>query len=150
MAVHPVDHVPRLPRRQQGYECTPWGNPTRTVFGWQKPCYLLGEGYAKSFRELMDDTEWDEYGVGNYEKCANCMVHCGFEATAVNDTVRHPLKALTVAMRGVRTDGPMAPDISLEPAAAPSTSSQSTSSGSCRDSGHARPAPSEAKCVAAE
>ena len=92
----------------ESYQCTPWGNPTRTVFGWQKPCYLLGEGYAKTFRELMDDTEWDKYGVGKYEKCADCMVHCGFEASAVKDMVRHPLKALTVALRGVRTDGAMA------------------------------------------
>ena len=90
------------------YHCTPWGNPTRTVFGWQKPCYLLGEGYAKTFRELMDDTEWDKYGVGNYEKCADCMVHCGFEASAVKDMMQHPLKALSVAMRGVRTEGAMA------------------------------------------
>jgi len=95
------------------YKCTPWGNPTRTVFGWQKPCYLLGEGYVKSFKELMESTEWDKYGVGNYEKCADCMVHSGFEATAVKDTVRHPLKAAMVALRGVRTDGPMAPDIDL-------------------------------------
>jgi hopanoid biosynthesis associated radical SAM protein HpnH len=96
------------------YRCTPWGNPTRTVFGWQKPCYLLGEGYAKTFKELMDDTEWDKYGVGNYEKCANCMVHSGFEASAVKDMMRHPLKALTVSMRGVRTTGPMAEDIPLD------------------------------------
>ncbi|MBU3079446.1 adenosyl-hopene transferase HpnH [Sphingomonas quercus] len=95
------------------YKCTPWGNPTRTVFGWQKPCYLLGEGYVKSFRELMDATEWDKYGVGNYEKCANCMVHSGFEATAVKDTVRHPIKAALVALRGVKTEGPMAPEIDL-------------------------------------
>ena len=67
----------------QTYHCTPWGNPTRTVFGWQKPCYLLGEGYAKTFKELMEDTNWDNYGVGNYEKCADCMVHSGFEASAV-------------------------------------------------------------------
>ena len=98
----------------QAYHCTPWGNPTRTVFGWQKPCYLLGEGYAKSFRELMDDTAWDDYGVGNYEKCADCMVHSGFEASAVMDTVKHPLKALAVSMRGPRTEGPMAKDISIE------------------------------------
>ena len=51
----------------QNYQCTPWGNPTRTVFGWQRPCYLLGEGYARSFRELMDETDWDSYGTGNYE-----------------------------------------------------------------------------------
>ena len=85
----------------QTYHCTPWGNPTRTVFGWQKPCYLLGEGYAKTFKELMEDTDWDAYGIGNYEKCADCMVHSGFEATAVKDAVEHPLKALVVGLRGV-------------------------------------------------
>jgi hopanoid biosynthesis associated radical SAM protein HpnH len=97
----------------QTYHCTPWGNPTRTVFGWQRPCYLLGEGYAPTFKELMEDTDWDRYGVGNYEKCANCMVHCGFEATAVKDSFKHPLKALRVTLRGIRTEGPMAPEISL-------------------------------------
>jgi len=98
----------------QEYQCTPWGNPTRNVFGWQRPCYLLGEEYAGSFRELMEDTEWDKYGTGNYEKCADCMVHCGYEPTAVNETVAHPLQALKVWFRGVRTEGPMAPEISLE------------------------------------
>jgi len=98
----------------QAYRCTPWGNPTRTVFGWQRPCYLLGEGYAETFKELMEETNWDSYGVGNYEKCANCMVHSGFEASAVVDSVKHPLKALGVTMRGVRTDGPMAKDIPLD------------------------------------
>jgi hopanoid biosynthesis associated radical SAM protein HpnH len=98
----------------QEYRCTPWGNPTRNVFGWQRPCYLLGEGYAASFRELMDETDWDAYGTGNYEKCANCMVHSGYEATAVQDAVRHPLKALGVRLRGVRTDGAMAPEILLD------------------------------------
>lgn len=97
----------------EAYKCTPWGNPTRTVFGWQKPCYLLGEGYEKTFADLMANTAWDDYGVGNYEKCADCMVHSGFEATAVADTVRHPLKAALVSLRGVRTEGPMKPDISL-------------------------------------
>ena len=95
------------------YRCTPWGNPTRTVFGWQRPCYLLGEGYAKTFKELMDETDWDAYGTGNYAKCADCMVHSGYEATAVNDAVRHPLRALGVAMRGVRVDGAMAAEIPL-------------------------------------
>ena len=95
------------------YQCTPWGNPTRTVFGWQRPCYLLGEGYAASFKELMEETDWDSYGTGNYEKCADCMVHCGFEATAVEDAFNHPLRALGVALRGIRTKGPMAPDIPL-------------------------------------
>ncbi len=95
----------------RAYECTPWSMPARTVFGWQKPCYLLGEGYTKTFAELMNDTNWDGYGVGKYEKCADCMVHCGFEGTAVRETVAHPLRALGVAMFGVRTDGPMAPEI---------------------------------------
>jgi hopanoid biosynthesis associated radical SAM protein HpnH len=98
----------------QQYHCTPWGNPTRNIFGWQRPCYLLGEGYASSFRELMDETDWDAYGTGNYEKCANCMVHSGYEATAVNDAVRHPLKALAVKLRGLETEGSMVPDIPLD------------------------------------
>jgi len=96
------------------YRCTPWGNPTRNVFGWQRPCYLLGEGFVGSFAELMAETDWDRYGTGNYEKCADCMVHCGYEATAVNDTVAKPWRALTVALRGPRTDGPMAPEIPLD------------------------------------
>ena len=98
----------------QTYKCTPWGNPARTVFGWQKPCYLVGEGYVKTFKELMEDTNWDNYGVGNYEKCADCMVHCGFEATAVMDTMAHPLKAFAVSRKGIKTDGPFAPDIPID------------------------------------
>jgi hopanoid biosynthesis associated radical SAM protein HpnH len=97
----------------QSYKCTPWGLPTRNMFGWQKPCYLVGEGYAKTYKELMEDTDWDSYGVGNYEKCANCMVHSGFEPTAVMETIAHPIQALKVALRGPRLDGPMAPDIDL-------------------------------------
>ena len=97
----------------QQYECTPWGNPTRNVFGWQKPCYLIGEGYARTFAELMETTDWDAYGTGKYEKCANCMVHCGYEPTAVADTAAHPLKALKVFLKGVDTEGPMVPDIDL-------------------------------------
>jgi hypothetical protein len=98
----------------QAYRCTPWGNPTRNYFGWQRPCYLLGEGYAKTFKQLMEETDWDSYGTGNYEKCAQCMVHSGYEATAVVDSVHHPLKAAVVALRGVRTGGDMAPEIPLE------------------------------------
>lgn len=93
----------------QNYECTPWGNPTRNVFGWQRPCYLLvDEGYAASFGELINDTQWDRYGIGRNPKCANCMAHCGFEPTAVNDAVAHPLKALSTSLRGPRTSGSMA------------------------------------------
>jgi hopanoid biosynthesis associated radical SAM protein HpnH len=98
----------------QEYHCTPWGNPTRTVFGWQRPCYLLGEGYTKTFKELMEETEWEKYGTGNYEKCADCMVHCGYEASAVTDSVKRPWKAAWVSLFGVRTEGAMAPEISLD------------------------------------
>lgn len=97
----------------QEYRCTPWSNPTRNVFGWQRPCYLLNEGYAKSFKELMVETDWVSYGTGNYEKCANCMVHCGYEGTAVEDTIRKPWKAAKVALFGIKTEGKMAPEIDL-------------------------------------
>jgi hopanoid biosynthesis associated radical SAM protein HpnH len=72
---------------KQDYDCTPWGNPTFNIFGWQRPCYLLQEGYAATFQELMDTTPWERYGQrsGN-EKCRDCMVHCGYEATAVDHT----------------------------------------------------------------
>jgi hopanoid biosynthesis associated radical SAM protein HpnH len=98
----------------QTYHCTPWGMPTRNIFGWQKPCYLLGEGYAKTFTELMETTDWDSYGTGAYEKCANCMAHCGYEATAADAMFSSPLQAIKVALRGPRTDGPMAPEIPLD------------------------------------
>ncbi|HBH01224.1 MAG: hopanoid biosynthesis associated radical SAM protein HpnH [Candidatus Rokubacteria bacterium RBG_16_73_20] len=70
---------------KQDFECTPWGNPTYNMFGWQRPCYLLQEGYASSFAELMETTRWEQYGrrSGN-EKCRDCMVHCGYEPTAVH------------------------------------------------------------------
>lgn len=68
-------------------ECTPWGSPTYNIFGWQKPCYLLQEGYAETFQELLDSTDWDSYGrASGNTKCADCMVHCGYEPTAVHET----------------------------------------------------------------
>jgi hopanoid biosynthesis associated radical SAM protein HpnH len=72
---------------KRDYACTPWGMPTYNLFGWQKPCYLLQDGYADTFAELMAATEWRQYGTesGN-PKCANCMVHSGYEASAVNAT----------------------------------------------------------------
>jgi len=97
----------------QRYQCTPWGNPTRNIFGWQRPCYLLGEGFSPSFKDLMETTDWDRYGTGNYEKCADCMAHCGYEPTAVNDAVKNPLKTFLTALRGPKTEGDMLPDISL-------------------------------------
>jgi hopanoid biosynthesis associated radical SAM protein HpnH len=95
----------------QNYQCTPWSTPTYNIFGWQRPCYLLtDEGYADSYRSLIEDTAWDNYGVGRNPACDNCMAHCGFEGTAVNDAFSHPLKALATALRGPRTSGPMAPN----------------------------------------
>jgi hopanoid biosynthesis associated radical SAM protein HpnH len=72
---------------KRDYECTPWGIPTYNIFGWQKPCYLLQDGYADTFQELMEETEWANYGhASGNPKCQNCMVHSGFEPSAVNDT----------------------------------------------------------------
>jgi hopanoid biosynthesis associated radical SAM protein HpnH len=98
----------------QNFHCTPWGMPTRNIFGWQKPCYLLGEGTVATFKELMETTDWDSYGTGKYEKCANCMAHCGYEATAANAAMRNPLQAARIAVSGIRTEGPMAPEIPLD------------------------------------
>jgi hopanoid biosynthesis associated radical SAM protein HpnH len=98
----------------QEFHCTPWGMPTRNIFGWQKPCYLLGEGYTRTFKDLMETTDWDSYGTGRYEKCANCMAHCGYEPTAADAAFSNPLRAAWIALRGVRTDGPFAPEIALD------------------------------------
>jgi len=95
----------------QTYQCTPWSNPTYNLFGWQRPCYLLDEGYASSFRSLMEDTDWERYGVGRNARCDNCMAHCGYEGTAVEDMLAHPLKALRVSLRGPRVRGPMSPEL---------------------------------------
>ena len=104
----------------QLYHCTPWGNPTRNIFGWQRPCYLLEDGrFAPSFMELIEETEWQKYGVGCNPKCGQCMLHSGFEPSAVNDMIKHPLKALWLSLRGPRTDGPLAadfPTVSCNPA----------------------------------
>jgi hopanoid biosynthesis associated radical SAM protein HpnH len=78
------------------FACTPWGNPTRNIFGWQRPCYLLNDGYAATYKDLMENTEWEKYGVGKDPRCTHCMVHCGFEPTAVIDSIKHPLKAMGV------------------------------------------------------
>ena len=90
--------------------------PTRNVFGWQKPCYLLGEGYANSYAELMETTDWNSYGTGNYEKCSDCMAHCGYEPTSANIAFSSPLKMLKLAVRGLRTSGPMAREVDLSSA----------------------------------
>jgi hopanoid biosynthesis associated radical SAM protein HpnH len=74
---------------EKDYECTPWGMPSYSLFGWQKPCYLLGEGYARSYKELIEETKWENYGhsSGN-PKCTDCMVHCGYEPTAAEDAMK--------------------------------------------------------------
>jgi len=74
---------------KRDFQCTPWGMPTYSIFGWQKPCYLLQDGYAETFKELMETTEWENYGTesGNV-KCANCMVHSGYEASGVDYSFR--------------------------------------------------------------
>ncbi|MEM7282632.1 MAG: adenosyl-hopene transferase HpnH [Pseudomonadota bacterium] len=96
----------------QSYQCTPWANPTYNLFGWQKPCYLLvDDGYAKSFKELMEDTDWDAYGTGRNPKCDNCMAHCGYEGTAVEDTFARPVTALRSFLFGPKLEGTMAPDL---------------------------------------
>jgi len=83
------NHSPNFLAFLQGkidYDCTPWGNPTYNVFGWQKPCYLLGDGFATTFKELIETTDWPRYGQKGWdERCKDCMVHCGYEASAVND-----------------------------------------------------------------
>jgi hopanoid biosynthesis associated radical SAM protein HpnH len=98
----------------QDYQCTPWSTPTYNLFGWQRPCYLLtDEGYAPTFKSLMEDTAWEKYGVGRNPACDNCMAHCGFEGTAVDDAFSHPIKLLKTTLLGPRTAGPMAPDLPI-------------------------------------
>jgi hopanoid biosynthesis associated radical SAM protein HpnH len=71
------------------YDCTPWGMPSYSLFGWQKPCYLLGEGYTKTYKELIETTDWSQYGqASGNPKCTDCMVHCGYEPTAAEDAMR--------------------------------------------------------------
>ncbi|MDB5295712.1 MAG: Radical domain protein [Phycisphaerales bacterium] len=99
---------------ERHYRCTPWGMPTFNVFGWQKPCYLLQDGYADTFAELMDETEWERYGTesGN-RKCANCMVHSGYEASAVNDTFGS-VKGFLATVRAVLFGGAYKDDEAAE------------------------------------
>ena len=90
-------HTPLFLEFLQGkraMQCTAWGNPTRSVFGWQRPCYLMAEGYVPTFRQLIEETEWDRYGYGRDARCTNCMAHCGYEATAVKATMASPLEGI--------------------------------------------------------
>jgi hopanoid biosynthesis associated radical SAM protein HpnH len=70
------------------FDCTPWGIPSYSLFGWQRPCYLMADGYAKTYRELIETTDWDRYGRGRDPRCENCMAHCGYEPTAMLATTR--------------------------------------------------------------
>jgi hopanoid biosynthesis associated radical SAM protein HpnH len=81
------------------FGCTAWGIPSYSLLGWQRPCYLMADGYVSSYRELIEDTDWDRYGRGRDPRCDNCMAHCGYEPTAVTETVRAPHKALVSALR---------------------------------------------------
>jgi hopanoid biosynthesis associated radical SAM protein HpnH len=81
------------------YQCTAWGIPSYSVFGWQRPCYLMSDGYAQTYRELIETTDWDSYGRGRDPRCANCMAHCGYEPTAVLETTRS-LRQSVRAMAG--------------------------------------------------
>jgi len=87
---------------KRDYQCTPWGNPNFSVLGWQKPCYLMSDGYAETFAELMEETDWGKYGTGRDPRCADCMVHCGYEPTAVMDTVSNPFKMIESAISAFR------------------------------------------------
>ncbi len=110
------------------YDCTPWGNPCYNIFGWQKPCYLLGDGYAKTFKELMEETEWSRYGQKGWdERCKDCMVHCGYEASAVDDTfspsglLRHFRSAASFGRSAEYTAGELAVIAGELPAAQPAS-----------------------------
>ena len=76
------------------FGCTAWGIPSYSVLGWQRPCYLMADGYAASYKELVETTDWSAYGRGNNPNCANCMAHCGYEPTAVLATMRSPRQAV--------------------------------------------------------
>jgi hopanoid biosynthesis associated radical SAM protein HpnH len=83
------------------YQCTPWGIPSYSVFGWQRPCYLMGDGYTETYAELLETTDWTQYGRGRDERCANCMAHCGYEPTAVIATT----SSLRQSMRAIAASG---------------------------------------------
>jgi hopanoid biosynthesis associated radical SAM protein HpnH len=85
---------------KRDFECTPWGIPSYSLLGWQRPCYLLADGYAKTYRELIETTEWDRFGRGKDPRCAQCMAHCGYEPTAVIATMGSLKESLRAAVGG--------------------------------------------------
>lgn len=83
---------------KEDYECTPWGIPSYSVFGWQRPCYLMSDGYTETYQELLDTTDWSKYGRGKDPRCANCMAHCGYEPTAVLATTASLKQSIRAAL----------------------------------------------------
>ena len=83
---------------KEDYQCTPWGIPSFSIFGWQRPCYLMSDGYAASYKELLETTDWSKYGRGNDERCDNCMAHCGYEPTAVLASTKSLRQSLRAAI----------------------------------------------------
>ena len=79
------------------FQCTPWGIPSYSIFGWQRPCYLMSDGYATSYKELIEETDWSKYGRGNDERCDNCMAHCGYEPSAVLASTKSIKQSLRAA-----------------------------------------------------
>jgi hopanoid biosynthesis associated radical SAM protein HpnH len=82
------------------FECTPWGIPSYSLFGWQRPCYLMADGYTKTYQELLETTDWDKYGRGRDPRCENCMAHCGYEPTAMLATSKSLKESLRAVVRG--------------------------------------------------
>jgi hopanoid biosynthesis associated radical SAM protein HpnH len=82
------------------FQCTAWGIPSYSLFGWQRPCYLMADGYAKTYKELLETTDWDKYGRGRDPRCDNCMAHCGYEPTAVLETTRSVKQSIRAVLSG--------------------------------------------------
>ncbi|HLI52370.1 MAG TPA: adenosyl-hopene transferase HpnH [Thermomicrobiaceae bacterium] len=89
------------------FQCTPWGIPCYSVFGWQRPCYLMADGYTKTYQELLETTDWSQYGRGNNPKCAQCMAHCGYEPTAVAATAASPYQSIRATVDVLRGSLPI-------------------------------------------
>ena len=87
-------------RGEREYDCTAWSNPTYTVSGWREPCYLLGDRHTENFENLMDEDLWKRYGVGKDPRCANCLMHCGFESASIYETFENPVAALKLIRSG--------------------------------------------------
>ena len=87
-------------RGEREYDCTAWSNPTYTVLGWREPCYLLGDRHTQRVGDLYADRVWDSYGVGKDPRCANCLMHCGFESASIFATLERPRDALSLIRRG--------------------------------------------------